>query len=287
MVPHEFRRGCRFRKPHLAILLTMILLATACGNGAETAKPRGFDLSPRWRGQEKVEIREERVERQGPGPFPAAGDLESSAKKMEREVDVYEDIVLTGTGVVLDAIVRRYLSSVRTVDGRSRKTAVDGRTYMIVDPLKTCKVWREMPGGAQVAATPEEQKKIRRSVLRIAASLLPSKRVREGESWLPGRDLSVLALQGKVEADMRARLQSVEEKEGRKLATITCEIDARIPDGQRIGARISARETLLFDIDGGRVLTYHAATERYYPPAPLRKEGWVRTVTNVSVTKKR
>lgn len=285
MVPHE-SYSPRRPSPLLIPLLLAVLVLTACGDKPAPAKPEGFNLTPNWRGQEIVEIREERVEFQGPGPFPAAADLEAGAKKKEREVDVYRDTVLTGTGVKLDAIHRRYLSSVLTTDDQSEKTAVDGNSYLITDPLGACNVQKEVAGGMG-AATPEEQKKIRRSIIRIAASLLPKKLVREGESWRPGRDLRALALQGKVEGDMRARLQSVEEKEERKVATVTCEMDVRIPEGERIGANISARETLLFDIDGGRVSAYHASTERYYPPAPRREEGWVKTVTDVTVTKQR
>jgi hypothetical protein len=268
----------------IALLLPFL---TACGDAGVPDEPDGFSLRPSWRPQEKVEIREERVQLEGRGPFPAAADLEALAKKREREVDVYEDTVLTGVGVELDAIIRRYLSSVLTVDGESRETVVHGKTYMIVDPLGKCEVQRELESREMVGTSEEEQTKIRRSILRIAASLLPRKRVREGESWIPGRELSKLALKGRVEAEMRARLQSVEEKDGRRLATIMCDLDARIPDGKRIGAHIVARETLLFDLDGGRVTTYHAVTERSYPKAPRRQESWVRTVTDVSVTKKR
>ena len=293
MVPHKLRgrkRPAHLLPPHLflAVLLLpgVLLVPAACGDGTAPAKSVGFNLAPSWRGQEMVEVREERVEFQGSGPFPAAADLEGNAKKTEREVDVYVDTVLTGTGVTLGAIHRRYISSVRTTDGRDEKTVVDGNSYFIEDPLKTCRVQREVTGGL-VPATEEEANKIRGSILRIAASLLPTKPVKEGESWLPGRDLGALALQGKAQAEMRARLEEVEEKDGRRFATIKCDLNARIPDGQRIGARISARETLRFDIEGGRVSTYLATTERYFPPAPRRKEKWVKTVTNVSVVKKR
>ncbi len=266
-------------------LLLFALLLTSCGNGAEpTAKIGGVDLSPHWRGQEIVEVREVRAELQGPGGFPAAANLEAAANKREREVDVYRDTVLTGTGTTLDALHRRYLSSIRTTDGKSEPTVVNGNSYLITAPLGTCEVRREVEGGL-AAATPKEVKKIRLSILRIAASLLPEWPVVKGETWSPGRDLSVLALQGKVEAEMRARLKSVEEEDGRRIATITCTMNARIPIGQRIGARLSGRETLLFDLDGGRVSTYHSVTERFYPNGPGRKEGWVRTVTDVSVKK--
>jgi hypothetical protein len=268
---------CRF-----VPLLLVALLFTACGNGAEPVKTGGFDLSPQWRGQEIVEVREERMELQGPGAFPTGADLEAAANKREREVDVYRDTVLTGTGPVLDALHRRYLSSVLTTDGKSEPTVVDGNSYVIYDPLNTCKVQKEVEDGT-AEASPEEVKKITLSILRIATSLLPSKTVRKGETWLPGRDLTVLALQGKVDADMRARLKSVEEKEDGKFATITCSTDARIPTGQRIGAHLTVREKLLFDLLAGRVTTYHAVTERYYPKGPGRKEGWVKTVTDVSV----
>ena len=263
-------------------LLLVALLFASCGNGAEPVKTGGIDLSPQWRGQEIVEVREERMELQGPGPFPTGADLEAAANKREREVDVYRDTVLTGTGPVLNALHRRYLSSVLTTDGKSEPTAVDGNSYLITDPLNTCGVQREVKGGT-TEASPEEVKKIRLSILRIAASLLPSKKVRKGETWLPGRKLDVLALQGQVDADMSARLKSVEEKEDGKFATITCSTDASIPIGQRIGARLTVRETLLFDLIAGRVTTYHAVTERYYPVGPGRKEGWVKTVTDVSV----
>jgi hypothetical protein len=291
LVPHELLPGRSFRKPPAAArraspLALLFLIFAACSDGTAPARTGGFNLAPQWRGQEKVEVREERVEFQGAGPYPAAADLQANAKRTEREVDVYHDTVLTGAGVTLDAIHRRYLSSVLTAGGKAGETAVDGNSYIITDPLQTCRVQREVTG-AMVPASEEETKKIRRSILRIAASLLPKKPVREGETWLPGRDLSVLALQGNVDADMRARLEEVVTKDGRKLATIRCDIDARIPDGQRIGARISVRETLLFDIEGGRVSTYHAATERYFPPAPRREESWVKTVTDVSVTKLR
>ncbi len=266
--------------------LLFALLLTSCGNGAESpARSGGVDLSPQWRGQEIVEVREVRAELQGPGGFPAAADLEAAANKREREVDVYRDTVLTGSGTTLDALHRRYLSSIRTTNGKSEPTVVHGNSYLITDPLKTCTVRREMEGGKLTASTPEEVKKIRLSILRIAASMLPEWQVVKGETWLTGRDLKVLALQGKVDAEMRARLKSVEEKEGRRIATITCTMDARIPIGHRIGTRLSGRETLLFDLDDGRVSAYHKVMERFNPAGPGRKEGWGRTVTDVSVKK--
>jgi hypothetical protein len=273
--------------PHRLLLAMLLTLAVAaCREEIPPPEPLDPLLELHWRNEETLEVREERVQVEGVGTFPAAGDIRSRATREEKTVDLYEDTVISGGETELHSLRRVYLSSLETSGEKTRPTIVDGKTYLISDPLGACVVRREEKGEA-VDAKPKEVQKVRLSVLRIAASLLPSEPIPLGSSWRPGRDLSHLAIKGQAKAQMSARLVSVEETEGRRVGTVECKMNARIPIDDQVGANLTVRETLLLDLDRGHVIAYHSRGERYYPPLPRRRAEWVYTETEVSVKAKK
>ena len=205
----------------------------------------------------------------GAGPFPATGELEARSESTERILHIFREQIVEADGPRLFRVRRTYLTSRRTRDGKSEPTPVEGKTYEISRPFsgKDFRAERIAEDGARAPATPEENKELRGTTLRMAATLLPEDPVRVGDKWRPGRDTRALNVLGQDRSSMLARLK---ERKG-EFAIIEGTTDVQIPRGPQAGTQVALRESLHVEPETGRLAAYHYSAEQRR--APLRPGG--------------
>jgi hypothetical protein len=266
----------------LAVIVAALLL-DACDS--RTAAPSGdeVDIRPRWERGETLEVREEREHRRGSGRFPTEGEIARRSGSVTKDLDVYRETILEGSGPNLLRTRRTYVLSFQGPPDDRKPTPLMGKTYEITEPFADCRVEVKGEDGKKAPASSEETLHIRKSLLRIAASILPGQPVRVGSAWRPGRDLTLLATPDLGQARMTPRLASIEERDGRRVAFVECEWNVEYSRGRLSGTHITMQETLRMDLDTGRFDGYHAVTDTYMPPGRGRPEGWWRVVSELSV----
>jgi len=247
-------------------ILALVLLTLACGDGKPPAAQSGHEIRPRFTVGDRYRVRAERTFRAGTGRFPPTGDLETRTKELREESHIYEEEVVEADGHRLFRVRRTYVTSLRG----GQPTPVAGKTYEIVNPYPLegsgdLDIRVEGPDGTLARASQLEFDEIAAGAARLATTLLPHRKVREGETW-PGRDLPSLDLSPE---SRQVHLESIEPGRSARVAWT--------PQG-RLAApgeiSISMEESLTIDLASGRIGDFRSRMEHQREtPAALWRQN--------------